>query len=192
MTPLFTDLIDGETVRAFQEGIASITNVATVICDHLGRPVIGPSGPVEALSLLAGSAIGSQRLASIRQNLTAHPGSSSHPFLDFAAAHVLHGQRCIGSIIIGPLPVDRKHEPQSGLVADEFGLTAAQAEDLAALMNVAHQVERSTAVNLVDLIAKIISQLVAQAAHLRHRELELGTVYSLTDLLAGTQDLQVV
>jgi len=36
------ELIDGTTLRAFQEGISTITGLATSICDHEGRPVIGP------------------------------------------------------------------------------------------------------------------------------------------------------
>ncbi len=192
LTLRFTDLIGGETTRAFQEGISTITNVSTVICDHMGRPVIGPSGPIEAWALLQASTTGRERLAAILEQLTADPDSHCHPILGFQAAEIRYDRHRLGSIVSGPVLSDELNDRQLEHLAGEFDLSHDQIAELGARLNAAAPADRSTALHLIRLMADIISKLAAQADDLHHREIELGTVHTLTDLLSGTQDLQLI
>ncbi len=186
------ELIDGSTLRAFQEGASTITGLTTSICDHKGRPVIGPSGPLEALEILQSSATGQRRVRKIYRDLTATPNAEHQQQLVFRAAAIRAGEQCLGSIIAGPLPTPNLDSVALPQLARDFDLDDERLGRLTSALHMPATVDQQTATQLLHLLADIIAKMAVQSDSLHHREMELGTVHMLSRLLSGTQDLQVV
>ena len=191
LAPL-VELIDGTTLRAFQEGASTITGLPTSICDPEGRPAIGPSGPLEALEILGSSTIGQLRIREIYRDLTEKPDAENHQQLVFRAAPIRAGAQCLGSIIAGPLPTPQLDGVALRRLAQDFDLDDDRLGRLTSALQIPATVAQQTATQLLHLLANIIAKLAVQSDSLHHREMELGTVHMLSRLLSGTQDLQVV
>ncbi len=166
------ELIDGSTLRAFQEGASSITGLTTSICDHEGRPVIGPSGPLEALEILQSSAIGRRRIREIYRDLTATPDGEHHYQLVFRAAAIRAGEQCLGSIIAGPLPTAKRDGVTLRQLARDFDLDDDRLGRLTSALQMPATVDQQTATQLLHLLADIIAKLAVQSDSLHHREME--------------------
>ncbi|MCH8965116.1 MAG: PocR ligand-binding domain-containing protein, partial [Planctomycetes bacterium] len=183
------ELIDGTTLRAFQEGASTITGLTTSICDHKGQPVIGPSGPLDALKILRNSATGQRRIREIYLNLTATPDGEPHQPLVFRSAAIRAGAQCLGSIIAGPLPTPKLSDVALRQLARDFDLDDGRLARLTSALQIPTTADQQTATQLLHLLADIIAKLAVQSDSLHHREMELGTVHMLSRLLSGTQDL---
>lgn len=187
-----TDTFDGQTLRALQEGIASITHLPTLICDPRGRPIIGPSGPSAGLAALQASPAGRQRLAAILAELAQDPDWSAHDTLVFKAAAIQDGGPPMGVVVVGGLPSGPLNAEQLARLADEFGLTPEHLELVRSTLKPWPILDQRSASELVRLMAGIIARLAVTGNRLQHREGELGTVYAIAEMMAGTQDLQQI
>jgi len=194
-----TDLLDVNTLQEIQDRFAAVTQVAVSIRDRDGRTLTRPSGMNPFCRLMATSAAARKAcrdsfLAAVRNAgdqtkpvaYTCHAG-----MMQYAAPVWVDGQH-LATIIMGDLPPRRLDPQEIDTLAEQYRI------DREALVRALERVlpwsdqQIAAAVGFLQLLANTLARFCHQEYQLRKRVDELGTVYNLTALLAGTRDLNEI
>lgn len=186
------DLLERADLKALQDIASDATDWCTFICDTQGRFAVVPVGPGEVLGVLRSSARFSALMRTILDNLTAPQPQPNGAADCFEASPIRVGTTCIGALIAGPVLDDASPDTQLRRLASALELNPHQVSTLrnwsATLSHSRHTLPRQS----VATTARLASTLAEKSYRLHHREIELGIVHELSQLLAGTQDLQLV
>ncbi len=180
------DFLDAATLREIQNAFIAATDVQIAFYDHLGRPVTRPGDPARFCANLAADADGDGLCRAVEASCRSRPvgpvslacaGGHSHTAIAIRADHHVLGLLVLGQQCFQPGNID------TAAAARHLGLATGPTLKLAAGAPIAA---------LAELIAALLSRLCYQDMQLRTRIEELGALYGISGLLAGSFDLQQI
>lgn len=153
--------------------------------------MIDPVGPAEVLGVLRSSAGLAALMKTVLGDITTRK-SRPNATECFQAYPIRVGTSCIGAMIAGPVLDHTAPDAQIRELVSALELSPDQESTLRSWSATLSRSRQTPPRQLVARTAQLASALAEKSYRLHHREIELGIVHELSQLLAGTQDLQHV
>jgi len=191
-----TRVLRVEPLQMLQESFSRLGQMTVVMCQTDGTPITTPTWGSPFSEMLGNSAIGAADfLDAVRESCRIPPPSAPAACGDgmtLYASPIKSAKRRLAVLVVGirgpfapPEPVLRELAVKYALDAEE--LVRAGAPESAATGGTPEAIRRFS-----DLLAATIATIYAQAETIGQQLADLRIVHGLTDLLAGTLDLQQI
>ncbi len=194
-----TDLLDENTLQEIQDRFAAVTQVAVNIRDKAGRRITRPSGSSVFCRLMARSDVARRACRESFLSALRNAGTEGKPvaytchagMMQYAAPVIVDGQH-LATIIMGDLPPQKPNPQQIAEMADRYKIDRDALTQSLARVQPWSDEQMQAAVGFLQLLANTLARFCHQEYQLRKRMDELGTIYNLASLLAGTRDLNEI
>ena len=194
--PPLAELVGVGVLQVLQDRLAALGSVSIWLCNDAGEPLTTPSWGHDFARLLGRSAsVQAEIEARIRQLVCEAHGAPSSVCFEGSAlypAAIRYREQLLGVLVVGPRPTTGFDESAVRRLADQYDL------DAAALRTAAQEVEpwsesaRQATYRLADALADTIAQLYGQAREIQVQLADLRSLFGLTELLAGTHELDEI
>ncbi|HNQ22018.1 MAG TPA: SpoIIE family protein phosphatase [Phycisphaerae bacterium] len=190
------DLVSVQTLRQLQERFAALGRVSIWICGADGHLVTEPVWGHDFARLIGESARGraavEAHIAALAQDPFAQGRSVCFERAALYVAPIVHRQRRVGAIVVGPRPNGRAEPATVQALARQCDVDPDRLLEAAAAIEPWSNDAQQATYRFADSLADVIALLYGQAIEINNQLADLNTVYSLAEMLAGTHDLQEI
>ncbi len=188
--------VDVAALQRLQDRFAALGQVTVCICTVDGEPITNPKWGSPYSDMIGTSSQGQEEfhLALKRRALQTHTDKavSCHHGMSLYASTIHHETQVLGLIVVGTRLPLRPPEQEVREIARIYSLDAdALLHSTMTIAPYSGGTPEATR-KFADVLAGIIATLYGQAARIERQLADLQVVHDLTNLLAGTLDLQEV
>ena len=189
-------LIPVETLQGLQDRLAELGRVTVCICSVEGELITKPSWGTDFSKMLAispkGAAVFRESLRTLARNLSADVEVFPHGAMMLHAAPIEYEGAPVALLVVGVRLTRIPGEADLRALAGEYGLRPEKLLDAARRVTPFSAARSRATYRFADVLAETVGTLYAQAVRIDNQYADLQTIHELTNLLAGTHDLQEI
>lgn len=191
-----TDPIGLDVLEEMQERFAALGRMTVCICTLDGVAITQPTWGSLFSKLIGTSAIGGRAWQEALQECTIRSDSSApatcHEGMTLHATPIVADEQALAMLVIGTRSELPSSSKEIRRIADMYKVNPDELESAAKAFNPASGGTREDILRFAETLAHIIATIHTQASRITRQLADLRTVHELSQLLAGSLDLQEI
>ncbi len=191
-----TDPIGLDALEEMQERFAALGRMTVCICTLDGVAITQPTWGSLFSKLIGTSAIGDRAWRKTLQDFAIRSDSSApatcHEGMTLHATPIIADEQALAMLVIGTRSELPSSSKEIRRIADMYKVNPDELESAAKAFNPASGGTREDILRFAETLAHIIATIHTQASRITRQLADLRTVHELSQLLAGSLDLQEI